>query len=287
MNASPQKARTSAGCRPRTHRRVCRADLWGRRSRPASTRRTLDVLAGRSRTEHGLTLIEIMIVVAIFALVATGVSMGVGALYRTQLRSSAVDIASAARFAYHRAVVRSSTVRIVLDMGAHAISVEEAHGDITLDMSENREVGEDDESAVDPWAAAEAELGQSQQAHVGRSAFAIIADDDGEPLARYSPRRFPVTDSRVIPPEGPTGTANVRITRLFSPHEEEPRESGKGYIYFFAGGLAEHAVVQITDENDNVYSVEIQPLTGRGKVYSYAYEPEDLDDEDEDLRDPG
>ena len=34
-------------------------------------------------------------------------------------------------------------------------------------------------------------------------------------------------------------------------------------------------------------TVEIKPLTGRGHVYSYAYEPESLDDEDEDLRDPG
>lgn len=235
----------------------------------------------------GVTLMEIMLVVVLFAIVATGVSMGLGALYRTKLRSGAVDIASAARFAYHRAVTRSRTVRIVLDLDQHTVSVEEAHGQITLDMSEERaEDTDEDNAAVDPWAAAAERLGSAQQAHVGRAGFSVIAEDDGETIERYGPHRLPVADSALIA-EATGGNADIRITRLITPHESEPRESGKGYIYFFPGGLAEHAVVQITDGSDNVYSVEIKPLTGRGHVYSYAYEPESLDDEDEDLRDPG
>ena len=42
-----------------------------------------------------MTLIEILIVIALFALVATGVSMGIGALHRTKLRSAAMDVAAA------------------------------------------------------------------------------------------------------------------------------------------------------------------------------------------------
>ena len=41
-----------------------------------------------------MTLIEILIVIALFALVATGVSMGIGALHRTKLRSAAMDVAA-------------------------------------------------------------------------------------------------------------------------------------------------------------------------------------------------
>ncbi|HJL44968.1 MAG TPA: prepilin-type cleavage/methylation domain-containing protein, partial [Polyangiaceae bacterium LLY-WYZ-15_(1-7)] len=80
--------------------------------------------------------------------------------------------------------------------------------------------------------------------------------------------------------------AEVRITRLFTPHEREPRETGRGYIYFFPGGRTEHAVVQITDGEDNVYSIEVHALTGRAEIHAYAHEPVELDDESE-LRDPG
>ena len=153
---------------------------------------------------------EIMLVVVLFAIVATGVSMGLGALYRTKLRSGAVDIASAARFAYHRAVTRSRTVRIVLDLDQHTVSVEEAHGQITLDMSEERaEDTDEDNAAVDPWAAAAERLGSAQQAHVGRAGFSVIAEDDGEPIERYGPHRLPVADSALIA-EATGGNADIR-----------------------------------------------------------------------------
>jgi hypothetical protein len=34
--------------------------------------------------------------------------------------------------------------------------------------------------------------------------------------------------------------------------------------------------------------VAIHPLTGRGRIYNYAYEPEEIsDDEEDEVRDPG
>ena len=63
------------------------------------------------------------------------------------------------------------------------------------------------------------------------------------------------------------------------------RERGKGYIYFWPGGQSEHAVVQLVDNADHVYSVEVHPLTGRARIYPYAYEPEELNEEE--VRDPG
>jgi general secretion pathway protein H len=68
----------------------------------------------------------------------------------------------------------------------------------------------------------------------------------------------------------------VRIVKLMVSHEPEPREKGEGAIYFFPGGQTEHAVLQLAQGDDRVYSVEISPLTGRGKVYSRAYQPEFL-----------
>jgi hypothetical protein len=38
-------------------------------------------------------------------------------------------------------------------------------------------------------------------------------------------------------------------------------------------------VIWVGDDSDRVYSVEVHPLTGRTRVYDYAYEPERLLDD--------
>jgi general secretion pathway protein H len=232
-------------------------------------------LARPRRRDAGFTLVEILIVVVILALAVAGLTMGLGALGRTKLRSSCVKITAAARFAYHRAVTQGKTVRIVLDFEENTMGFEEAHGQVTLrdPEAESRLSDDDDEEeddgAVDPWARAQASLDSAISASMGRSAFGPIQDEDGEPNERYAPRAF----------EG------ASLARLFTPHELEPRESGKGYIYFFPGGHTEHAVVQMENADQRVYSVEIRPLTGQSEIFPEAIEPEELTEED--LRDPG
>ena len=245
----------------------------------------------RGRRE-GMTLVEILIVVAILAVVATGITLGFSALHRTKLRSAALDIVAASRFAYHRAVTRGKTVRLVFDLDAHTVAIEEAHGHITLSADPERELDEDeDTAAVDPWEAARARLDDAYGANLGRAAFEPIRGSNGEPLRRYRPHRLPVSEgSRVDEAEAADpGEASVHIVRLTTPHEPEPREQGRGYVYYFPGGRTEHAVVQIADRSrENVYSIEIHPLTGHAKVYPYAFEPEEILDEDlSEVRDPG
>jgi general secretion pathway protein H len=244
--------------------------------------------------EEGLTLIEMMIVVALLALVAVGVSYGIGALHRTKLRSAAMDVVSASRFAYHRAITRSNTVRIAFDLDAHTIAVEEAHGHVTLDMSEDADRDEEeDRSASDPWARAQARLDGSMSAQLGRSAFGPIEGSDGSPMRKYLPHRLPVVESGAVDPGTDpaaalalAGDPEVRIYRLVTPHEPEPRETGRGYVYFFPGGQTEHAFVYLTDRGDNAYTLEIHPLTGRAVVHRGEVEPTELSDEG-DVRDPG
>ncbi len=242
---------------------------------------------------EGMTLIEILIVVAILAVVATGITLGFSALHRTKLRSAAMDIVAASRFAYHRAVTRGRTVRIVFDLDAHTMALEEAHGHITLSAGEDRELDEEeDTAAVDPWEAARARLDDAYGANLGRAAFEPIRGSSGEPIRRYTPHQLPVKEGRRVQTEDVAESAreaSVHIVRLTTPHEPEPREQGRGYVYYFPGGRTEHAVVQIADRSrETVYSVEIHPLTGHAKVYPYAFESEEmLDESSSELGDPG
>lgn len=213
-----------------------------------------------------MTLIEILIVIMIVALAAVGITFAVGALTRTRLRSGCVKIMAASRFAYDRAVSQGTTVRVLIDTDENTLSIEEAHGRVTLarmdDPRRENAEGEDDSAAVDPWAAAQQRLEETMRPSFGASPFSPIRGSDGETLSRYEPQSI--------------GDA-IQVVQVILPHEPEPRQSGKGAIYFFPHGMTEHAVVQLSDGN-NIYSVEIHPLTGRGKVHTFPFEPEPIRD---------
>lgn len=240
------------------------------------------------RTE-GVTLIEIMVVIVIIALGAVGASYGLGALRRTELRSSALDIVSAVRFAYHRANTRGNTYRIAIDFQAHTIAVEQAVGAVTINMDDEREIDpDDDNAAVNPWTAAQRRLDDAISANIGRATFSAVTDEEGEQVMRFQPHRLPIVTRQVVDADNPvSGTADVFFLSLVTPHEVAERTEGKGYIYFFPGGRAEGAVVQIGDDADHVYSVSIHPLTGRATVYPFAYEAPNYTEEDfQEMRDP-
>jgi general secretion pathway protein H len=101
-------------------------------------------------------------------------------------------------------------------------------------------------------------LSEALRPNFGASPFAPIPGD------RFQPR--PLADG-------------VVLERLIVPHEPEPRTEGRGAIYFFPNGQTEHAILWIGDGDERVYSVELHPLTGRTRVYPYAYEPEELMDD--------
>lgn len=212
-----------------------------------------------------MTLIEIMVVVIIIGMGAVAVVYGLGAVTQANLRSACMMINAASRGAYARAIAEGTTVRLLFDLEANQMSFEEAHGRVTLARTNDatrRVLDEDDESGdnavVDPWAAAEARLSDTLRPTFGASPFSAI---EGR---RYRAR--PIGDG-------------IRVSRIMVPHEPDPVEEGRGAVYYFPGGLTEHAVIWLTDDDDRVFSVAIHPLTGRGEVYDYAYEPEQLMDD--------
>jgi general secretion pathway protein H len=215
------------------------------------------------RTREGMTLIEVLVVITLIALATGAATLSLGAVTRTKLRSACMRVVAAASFAYNRSIADGNTLRLLIDMESHTLSVQQASGGkITLARQDDRrgmQSGDDhDEAAVDPWAAARSRLEDSFKPSFGRSPFGPLTDRDGNALARY--RDISLGDG-------------IRVVRLHVPHEREPRETGMGSIYFFPSGLTEHAVVHLTDGSGDIYAVEIHPLTGRGKVHDFPFEP--------------
>jgi type II secretion system protein H len=224
------------------------------------------------RASEGMTLIEIMVVTAIMALGMTGMAFSLGALAKTNLKAGATRFASAARFAYNRAVVQGSTVRLSFDMPAGKFSIEEAHGKVTLARADDvrqenvEEEGGQAVAAVDPWAAAKQRIDQALKPTLGSSPFGPLTNDEGETIKRYQDIALP---------------RHVQLVKLSVPHEPEPRTQGKGAVHFFPGGYSEHAVLLFSDGADAFMSVELHPLTGHCTIHEGEFEPREF------LDDPG
>jgi len=218
----------------------------------------------------GMTLIEIVIVVVIIALAASGLSFSLGAVTKANLRAGAGKLASAMRYAYNRAIVKGTTVRIVFEVPGSTFSIEEANGGVTMVRADDeRRMADTDEgapsqAAADPWAAAQSRISDALKPNLGASPFSALQGGDGKSIDRFTN----VSLGR-----------RVQIVKLLVPHEPTPLEQGQGSVHFFPGGMTEHAVIQLSDGGDTVYSIELHPLTGRAKIRPEAYEPRELLDD--------
>jgi prepilin-type N-terminal cleavage/methylation domain-containing protein len=218
-----------------------------------------------SRNNGGFTLIEVIVVIAIVAVVVTGATFGLGAITRTRLRSSAFKVVSAARFAYNRSLTQGTTTRLRFDFEKDTMAIEETLTPVTL--ATNEQLEDEDGQAVDPWDLARARLEQPLTPVKPSSPVGPISNQSGKVVERYTAK--------------PIGEG-VTVHALITPHETEIREDGEGSVYFFPGGLTEHAVIQLSDASETIYSIEIHPLTGNARIHNFAYEPlSELDDEGE------
>jgi general secretion pathway protein H len=218
---------------------------------------------------EGLTLIEVMIVLVITALAAAGATIGIGALTRAELRSSAMRVAAAANFAYSRSITTGRTVRVVFDLKQHTIAIEETSGKIALSRIDERAKLDEDESdmgAVDPWESARAKMSETAGPSRGRSSFGPVTDTEGNEIPFYKSQ--------------PVG-GGVSIIQVVTPHFPKPVTEGRAALYFFPGGRTERALIQLSDDSGTVYTVEIHPLTGKATVHPFPYEPPSLDEGDE------
>lgn len=198
----------------------------------------------------GMTLIEIMIVVSIMAMLATGVLFGQGALPRARLRASCVRLAAAYRFAYTHALTKGKTTRVVLPLNGSLISIEDTDDAMQLDPRDPMRAG--GAEAIEAAAVQQADAMANLRPRAPRAEFSAIQ------RAHFRPREL----------EG-----GITVARVYSQHDEEPRTEGTGHVYFFSGGQAERAIVHLKNSRGDVFSVVLDPMTGRAEVFDRAVEP--------------
>jgi general secretion pathway protein H len=204
--------------------------------------------------QRGATLVELLVAIAIAAMLAGGAVAGVGALSSARLRQSASLIASAVRIAYNHANATSRTTRLVFDFNARTVSIEDSAGKMFI-QSGDRTGG----------AAAANEV---EQAVVEESE--AILEGPRAPRPQFSPVKnlLGFEGDKGRDPTKPLGD-KIYFRQIEVGHEEEAVTQERVYLYFFPGGQTERASIQVQKgadpdvEENRVLSITVAPLTGK------------------------
>jgi general secretion pathway protein H len=201
----------------------------------------------------GLSLVEILIVLALIALFSAVLIAGSGQVSGAKLRKSATMVSAAIRVAYTRATVSSRSVRLVLDFDQKALWMEEADQPMLVRTGDTTG-GADPVTAAEQQAVAEGERivkgPTAPRPHFRPVSMGIVAGAEGKGQAKQLP-------------------AGIRFRSIQTSHDADARTGGRAYLYFWPGGMTERAVVQLAvgDKADaEVLSVLVSPLTGSTQV---------------------
>jgi general secretion pathway protein H len=221
-------------------------------SPPARVERARPSRGHARRGSAGLTLIEIIVVLTIIAVV-TGVAIaGSNQLPSTRLKRSATLIVSAIKTAYVRATSTSRDLRLVMDIDAQRVWIEESEAPMLV-------------RAKDPSAAAGAEAVTEAEKQAHEEADRVMK---GPPIPKPSFRKIVTAGVGDDDKQGTKALQRgITFRSVQTSHDELPRKSGRAYLYFWPGGLTERAAIQVrigdSDEDYQTLSLLVSPLTGR------------------------
>jgi general secretion pathway protein H len=232
-----------------------------------------------------MTLIEVLIVLAIIAIVMGAVVIGSGRTASAELGHSATMMASAIRVGFNRASSTSKPVRLVMDFDEGSIWLEEGDQPMLVQSKDLTATG----------GAAPATVAEKQ-----------ALEESGRIVKGPTPPKTAFTE---IDPMGMVSSApgdkhkkfatglGYRITfrAVQTGHDAEPITKNRAYLYFWPGGQTERASIQLkvappkkdTDEasqapqEKSVMTLIVSPLTGKVTIKDGAVDlPKAIEDKD-------
>jgi general secretion pathway protein H len=201
-----------------------------------------------------MTLMEVLVVLALVAILASAITLGTGGITSGRLRGSATFVMALSKVAITRANATGRPVRIVFDIEQNRIALEEASGSRLFRVKEGeKSTGAGAEAATDAEKKAEAEAENFLQgARVSRPNFAPT-------------KRVELGGQNVG--AGHSLESGIVFRQVQTEHDIRPRTEGRAYLYIWPGGATEWASVQLQPKGKkDVLTVLISPLTGRAQI---------------------
>ncbi len=200
----------------------------------------------RARAQGGFTLIELLVVISVIALLAGLAAPAVGTLTGANAREAAGRLAGGMRYLFDTAALRHTSCRLAIDLDADAWWAECAPSATTVAGTDEGEA--DLERRFPGEKAAEVRRLLAKKTEFGSFSDRLVAK------------------KTTLPGNAKFGAVHVEGRR--------DAESGMVYVHFFAGGQAQRAYVPVVDGN-NVYTVVVEPFTGRARVAIGRVEPKE------------
>jgi general secretion pathway protein H len=197
-----------------------------------------------ARRQRGFTLVELMIVVAVIAILTAAVVPAVSSLAGSHARQSAGELAGSLRYLFDTAALRHVTCRMALDLPGRAFSAECAPGVVGVARDPDPSRAAADEEVL---------------------AERFPDERDVERRRLLAKSRFGAYTDRILKHHELPGQTVFRAVRLEG--RSRPVTEGTAYVHFFPGGQAERAFIEVA-EGDTVYTVVVEPFTGRARVVS-------------------
>lgn len=198
------------------------------------------------RRQSGFTLIELMVTMAVVAVMVGLVVGGMQDILDSEMKDTATRLGSTIRYLYNKAVTERVYLRLVYDLNSEkpTYKVESATEPfVILSLEEEEKLKEEREKA---------------------EAGALEA---GEGLPPEPAAGFSEEDSHILKPI--KLKSGLYFKDIQVSYREAKFEEGIAYTYFFPNGYATPTIINLRDEDDEInYSLEILPLSGRVRIRS-------------------
>lgn len=165
-------------------------------------------------------------------------------------KEEASKLAGAVRAMYGEAVLSGKTCRLVFDLEESTYWPECAAGRVQIREKEESLRG------------ARVEDDRRDFARTDLQAQAMAQLENHSAFSAHESRMV----GRRELPEG------IYFDSVWSRHQPEPYTAGQAFLYFFSHGETERAYIYLAREDDDVFTVVVDPVTGRTRVFGERIE---------------
>jgi type II secretory pathway pseudopilin PulG len=241
---------------------------------------------GSRRGQAGITLIEILIVMAVMGLMIGMVVIGFGAGRQAEVGRATNQIANTIRYGYDKARVGGDYYRMVINLDDGTFTLQVGDDAMYLPATDrDGEILEVDARKLEEQADRDLRAEQSFNRSVQSAAYREDpggtgggGDDPEANLYKAQPRKVPRRKKPMFEafenenalsdlakpftlPEG------VRITYVRTADDLVPITKGEASIIFFPRGRTQKAHIHLEGEEEATkYTIKVEPLTGRVTV---------------------
>lgn len=195
-----------------------------------------------SKTERGFTIIEILVVVALMALVFAAALPGITGTMRVSIESSSRDLATTIRATFDEASLKGRVYRVVFDIDKGQYWVEQGPVQFSLTSEElKREEAEH-----------EARLTKEER--------------DARPHAVFGLATAVTRDKKSLP-------LGIKFTDVIGSQTHDPIKGGTAYAHVFPHGFIEKTTIHLKDGGGHETTLFVDSVSGKSRIInSYVKE---------------